>query len=96
MRPCALYLTADIGCLIPAIAAGTGTRKPGGRGIRPLLSLLAGWADLPFVGKDGVAQTGKAVVFFTVRSTSIEFDRSTPGRRGSTSACRRSRSSASR
>ena len=32
------------------------------------------------------AYKGKAVVFFTVRSTSIELDRNTPGKRGSTSA----------
>ncbi len=37
-----------------------------------------------------------AVVFFTVRSTSIEFERITPGRRISTSVWKRSRSSASR
>ena len=37
-----------------------------------------------------------AVVFFTVRSTSIEFERVTPGRRISTSVWKRSRSSASR
>jgi hypothetical protein len=42
------------------------------------------------------AYTGSAVVFFTVRSTSIELLRTTPGRRGSTSAWKRSRSSASR
>ena len=46
--------------------------------------------------RPGWRYTASAVVFLTVRSTSIELDRITPGRRGSTSACRRSRSSASR
>ncbi len=33
----------------------------------------------------GLSYSGNAVVFFTVRSTSSEFDRTTPGRRASTS-----------
>ena len=45
---------------------------------------------------DNTILIGSAVVFFTVRSTSIEFDRSTPGSRMSTSVWNRSRSSASR
>ena len=40
--------------------------------------------------------SASAVVFLTVRSTSIEFERATPGRRISTSVWKRSRSSASR
>ena len=40
--------------------------------------------------------SGSAVVFLTVRSTSIEFERATPGRCISTSEWKRSRSSASR
>ena len=45
---------------------------------------------------DGRRYSASAVVFFTVRSTSIEFERATPGRRISTSVWKRSRSSASR
>lgn len=41
-------------------------------------------------------QSGSAVVFLTVRSTSMELERSTPGSRINTSVWKRSRSSASR
>lgn len=49
-----VYLSLDIDCLDPAYAPGTGTPEPGGMTTNQVLSLLEGWADLPFVGMDCV------------------------------------------
>lgn len=49
-----LYLSLDIDCLDPGFAPGTGTPEPGGLATTQVLTLLEGWADLPFVGMDCV------------------------------------------
>lgn len=49
-----VYLTLDIDCLDPAFAPGTGTPEPAGLSSGQVMSLLEGWADLPFVGMDCV------------------------------------------
>ena len=49
-----LYLTLDIDCLDPAFAPGTGTPEPAGLSSAQVMTLLEGWAELPFVGMDCV------------------------------------------
>lgn len=88
-------------------ANGAGKHLPGGNqqtwlntfAQNYLLVLPASGAGPDSAGPDGsltADYSASAVVFFTVRSTSIEFERATPGSRISTSVWKRSRSSASR
>ncbi len=49
-----VYLTLDIDCLDPAFAPGTGTPEPAGLTTAQVMTLLEGWAGLPFVGMDCV------------------------------------------
>ena len=61
-----------------------------------MMSLWVATKDSSYRRCVSIGVTIDCVVFFTVLSTSIEFDRITPGRRISTSVWKRSRSSASR